>query len=274
VPTFGPYVYLANVNGQGDTYAPTVMGDNLEMLVNANWVSPDPLVHIVSATWDPTNDGGSYDAVATLPTIINVGVPEGDPSLDYDGLFLVFSSERVSGYGGRDLWTSVRASRSDPWMPPTHLDALSTADDESSPSLSPDGNTLFFARGPVGNKNLYMATRTGADSGATWRSPVTLDDLDAPGHLTDYSTFFPDARTIVFSSDRETPGTDHLFLARRPTAQSRFVCIEPLGSPLSDNSVEELSPFVTRDGNKLFYAAREPGATSYEIRQSLVQIAP
>jgi hypothetical protein len=279
VPTFGPPVYLANLNStQGDTYAPTVRGDNQEILVNANWPFYDPLVHIYSATWDPSN-GGSFTGPGAVQ-VIDGEVAEGDPTLDHDGLFLVFSSGRDPGYGARDLWTSVRKTINDTWTLPTNLDVLSTADDESSPSLSPDGNTLFFARGPADGglaTSLYMATRTSADGGAdagAWGPAHPVDELNVPGSMTDYSTLFPDARTIVFSSDRASPGTHHLFLARRRTAQSTFECIQQLGAPLSDTSVEEVSPFVTRDGKTLFYGARESVSASYELRQSLIRIGP
>jgi Tol biopolymer transport system component len=278
VPTFGPPALLADLNStQGDTYAPTVTGDNQELLANANWPFDDPTVHIYSALWDPSN-GGSFTGLGSIP-IINGQMAEGDPTLDSDGLVLVFSSQRDPGYGARDLWTSARKSRGNLWSAPTLLDALSTAEDESSPSLSPDGKTLFFTRGPATSNasSLYMSTRigdAGADAGATWGPPQKVMELDYPGSMTDYSTLFPDERTILFSSDRATPGTHHLFLARRATAGSPFVCIQQLGSPLSDNSVEELSPFVTRDGKKLYYGAREPGATTLELRQSLVRVGP
>jgi Tol biopolymer transport system component len=277
-------VYLTNLNGQGDTYAPTVTGDNQELLANANWTAVDCYTHVNSAKWDPTNSGGSFDGLAPVNALLDIDVHEGHPTVDSAGLFLVFSSERPPGYGARDLWTSVRMTRSDPWMPPTHLDALSTADDETSPSLSADGTTLYFARGPGGSMStltypsIYMSTKivtdAGTDAGVTWGLPQKVAGLDAPGSVTDFSTLFPDARTIVFSSDRATPGTEHLFLARRATVEDAFGCIQQLGSPLSDNSMEETSPFVTRDGKNLYYAVHDPDTGFYELRLSLIKVGP
>ncbi len=66
-----------------------------------------------------------------------------------DGLEIFFSSNRFGGVGGRggggDLWTSTRASTSDPWSPPVNLGSVvNTLNHESGPALSWDGTTLYF----------------------------------------------------------------------------------------------------------------------------------
>jgi Tol biopolymer transport system component len=62
-----------------------------------------------------------------------------------DGLEVIFVSDRTGGLGWWELWTSTRTSTSSPWSTPVHLSALVNSEyDETRPSLSWDGTTLYF----------------------------------------------------------------------------------------------------------------------------------
>ena len=62
-----------------------------------------------------------------------------------DGLEVIFVSDRAGGLGWWELWTSTRPSTSSPWSTPVHLGELvNSAYDETRPSLSWDGTTLYF----------------------------------------------------------------------------------------------------------------------------------
>jgi WD40-like Beta Propeller Repeat len=81
-----------------------------------------------------------------------------------DGLEAFITSNRAGGQGGIDIWTSTRATLSDPWPPaPTNLGfpVNSTADD-GSPWLSKDGTTLYFFStrpGGSGGRDIWYTTR-------------------------------------------------------------------------------------------------------------------
>jgi len=80
-----------------------------------------------------------------------------------DGLEAFITSNRTGGQGGIDIWTSTRATLSDPWPAPTNLGfpVNSTADD-GSPWLSKDGTTLYIfstRTGGEGFRDIWYTTR-------------------------------------------------------------------------------------------------------------------
>jgi Tol biopolymer transport system component len=80
-----------------------------------------------------------------------------------DGLEIFFASDRPGGSGNLDLWTSTRASTSDPWSLPTNLGpTVNSSAREGGPALSFDGTTLYFQSdrpGGLGLLDLWVITR-------------------------------------------------------------------------------------------------------------------
>ena len=80
--------------------------------------------------WDPDNPTADW---------------EFNPEVSRDGRTLVFTSLRPGGFGLGDLYVSHR--HADGWSTPVNLGPLvNTGHDEFHPTLSPDGDTLYFAR--------------------------------------------------------------------------------------------------------------------------------
>jgi hypothetical protein len=78
------------------------------------------------------------------------------PNVTQDGKEMVFNSNRPGGLGGQDIWSSTRASTSDPWSPPVNLGpAVNTAGNETRASLSRDRERLHLGR----DGDIYVATR-------------------------------------------------------------------------------------------------------------------
>ncbi len=81
-----------------------------------------------------------------------------------DGLEIFFDSDRPNGLGKFDLWTSTRASVSDPWSEPTNLGpVVNSGANDMRPSLSWDGTALYFQSnrpGGSGALDLWVTTRT------------------------------------------------------------------------------------------------------------------
>jgi hypothetical protein len=107
-------------------------------------------------------DGESFGAPVPAPGL-NTAANEFRPNLRRDGLEIFFDSNRAGGVGGLDLWTSTRASTSDPWSAPQNLGAnVNSSANELRPSLSWDGTTLYFGStrpGGEGSQDLYVTTR-------------------------------------------------------------------------------------------------------------------
>ena len=120
---------------------------------------------IYMSTLQPDETFGPAVPVAELNSARNDQVP----TIRHDGLEIFFASNRFGGTGGGgggiDLWTSTRASTSDPWSTPVNLGpVVNTLTHDGSPAISWDGTTLYFmsagrtdGTGPF--LDLYMTTR-------------------------------------------------------------------------------------------------------------------
>ena len=123
---------------------------------NTNRAAPAPEVF---DGWDlysarPTATG--WATPTRLPSAINtVENWEFNPMLLPGGRVLVFSSIRDSGYGGPDLYASVRIGRQ--WTPAMNLGpCINSADGEFHPSWSSARGTLSFVRStPETQGDLY-----------------------------------------------------------------------------------------------------------------------
>ena len=97
----------------------------------------------VSDPWGPP---------VNLGATVNSASNEECPFISFDGLSLYFSSFRLPCLGGQyggDLWVTTRATPSDPWGPPVHLDRpVNSKNDEYCPYVSPDGLLLLFSGNP------------------------------------------------------------------------------------------------------------------------------
>lgn len=94
-------------------------------------------------------------------TELNTAASDIQPNVRNDGREVVFASNRNAA-AGQDLWVSRRATVADPWSAPVNLGtAVNTTANETRPSLSWDGTTLYFGRapGPEGSTDIFVTTR-------------------------------------------------------------------------------------------------------------------
>ena len=94
---------------------------------------------------------GEYTQVEKLPHPINTGGRDLGPCIAPDESYLIFASDREAN---QDLYISYR-DEDDSWTEPINLGpSVNSQDSEWNPSLSPDGQYLFFSRStgePTGN---------------------------------------------------------------------------------------------------------------------------
>ncbi|WP_195908611.1 PD40 domain-containing protein [Novosphingobium sp. Gsoil 351] len=156
------------------------------------WDTPERLPDTINSTaqeWSPslfTDDDGNdvlyfsrttgpaggphsiYASVNSRPAQLvgelSIGGDAARPNVRKDGREIVFDSGRASSLGGQDVWTSERASTSDPWSPPQHLGVVSGPGNDTRASLSWDGTFLLVGSvgkpGGEGQADIYVATRS------------------------------------------------------------------------------------------------------------------
>jgi Tol biopolymer transport system component len=140
----------AAVNSDRDDYYPTLTLDGT-MYYSSNRAGSLGQNDIYRAR---RRDGG-WTAPENLGAPVNTSGREYDPFIAPDESYLIFTSERPGGFGGADLYLSVRKPDGS-WGEPRNLGpAINTAESEYTPMLSPDGKYLFFTRGRLGYDDLY-----------------------------------------------------------------------------------------------------------------------
>jgi len=120
----------------------------------------------ISDEWTPIR---SVSRKINLP-----GSWESQPSISADGNSLYFISDRIGGYGGYDIYRSIRNEAGE-WGTPINMGPLinSTAN-EKSPFLHPDGKTLYFSSDGWTGLGGYDIFYTRLDESGSWSKPKNI----------------------------------------------------------------------------------------------------
>ena len=190
---------------------------------------------------------------ATPLTGVNTPANEGAQTLSADGRLLVFTAcDRRDGVGGCDLYYAQL--RDTGWSEPRNLGGpVNTKAWESQPSLSANGNLLFFASrraGGHGKADLYASGRT--PSGG-WTEPINLGPTvnTAADEMAPF--FHADGETLYFMSDGH-PGMGGFDLYLTRVGEDKlWQPPQNLGLPINtpDN---EGALAVALDGRTAYYA--------------------
>ncbi len=193
-----------------------------------------------------------------------------DPTFSADGDTVLLT--RMTEAGDSDLFMASRSG--DAWTQPRSLAELNTIDNELAPSLSADGDRLYFASDRPGGKgglDLWIAVR----EGDRWQLPTPLG-INTRDNETDPHPFIrPDGiEALLFSSDRprqqdagQPPLTDSdLYLAGLDATSPRH--LHELSSIGRD-----AGPAMTSSGDFIYFASdREFGAGGNDLYRARVRL--
>ncbi len=163
-----------------------------------------------------------------------------------------------SGKGGNDFT----------WTPLENLgDAINTPDGwEAQPTLSADGNTLYFATWRNGSQltDIYYSTR---NADGTWSNARAVPGpINSEGH--DKAPFLhQDSETMYFVSDcsvqRPGAGGSDIFYARKD-AEGNWIEPKNIGHPINTEG-NEVGLVVSTDGHLAYYTTRGANTSGYDI---------
>ena len=140
------------------------------------------------------------------PTVVDIaGVDTldivGHPTLSSDESIMYFASERRGGFGGKDIWVTIKGEDGKFGRPFNLGEVINTAGDEMFPFMRND-STLYFSsdgHGGMGGLDIFMTT---IDTAGNWSEPVNLKSpINSTGN--DFSIIFhPTEERGFFASNR------------------------------------------------------------------------
>ncbi|TND06566.1 MAG: tpn50 [Bacteroidetes bacterium] len=153
-----------------------------------------------------TLNGKDWSPPVKITDNVNGKSWEPSASVSPDGNTLYFTSNREGGFGGRDIYRSVKLPNGQ-WSKAINLGpAVNTAFDEDAPSMQADGVTLYFSsngHSTMGGFDIFFSTYS--EEGG-WSAPV---NVGYPVNTTDDDVFYvptADNKHAYYSSFKNSGG--------------------------------------------------------------------
>ena len=180
-------VYLSKINKKGKWSAPIIVAEPINTEDNEGSVFVNKRGTVMYLTqckkekkktlgcgiYVSKRKGKLWEVPQLLQIKVDSNTTIGHPALSEDETILIFSSDLSGGYGGKDLWISVKGKRNT-WSDPVNLGPMvNTPGDEMFPFLHSDGTIYFSSNGHVGIGGLDIY-KTSQDENGAYTLPVNL----------------------------------------------------------------------------------------------------
>lgn len=206
-------------------------------------------------------DSAGWGKTIPLGPPVNSEENEGAQTLSADGRLLMFTAcGRADGTGSCDLYISIHKNGT--WSAPVNMGTpVNTAAWESQPSLSADGETLYFVssrRGGKGKMDIWKASKVSVspDGFPHFGNVSNVSELNTGGN--DMSPFLhADGQTLFFASDG-LPGLGGTDLFRSRLREGLWTAPVNLGYPINTNGNEDGLTVEISGERAWFASARNP----------------
>jgi flagellar motor protein MotB len=255
---FDPVDIGESINSSNDEYWPTLTADE-QILIFTRQTMVDPAGRRVPANlredfYISYFDENGWSKAAPIGPPLGSELNEGAPSVTADGSMIFFTAcNRADGLGSCDIYFARREGKK--WGEPVNIGRpVNSSAWEAQPSISPDGNTLYFSsnrNGGQGRMDIWYSER-GPDG--NWQTPVNLGKtINTAGN--EMSPFIHvDNQTLYFSSDGHTGmGGYDLYLTRRDST-GNWSEPDNLGYPLNTH-FDEIGLIVNARGDKGYFSS-------------------
>jgi len=262
---FKPVNLNDSVNSPADEYISAITADEQTMLLTVRKYQPKNPDKITGEDLCLTENKGSFWTKPKKISLSENSEGEGAACLSPDGQYIYFTScYNEGGYGSCDIYMANR--QGDRWSTPVNLGPnVNSSRWESQPSVSSDGNTLYFASnraGGFGNSDLWMSQR---QSDGSWGKAVNLGNvINTPED--EMSPFIhPDNQTLYFSSRGHTGmGGMDIFVSRKDSLGHWQTPVN-LGYPIN-TAGNEINLIVNAAGNYAYASSDKNGGKGrYDI---------
>ncbi len=270
---FTPLNMGAAVNSTENDYLPAITADE-QTLVYTRLIPKDP-------NGSPTDmRNKSEDFYSCKKTdgkwsnAINIGPPintfgnEGAQCISADGQTLVFTACKEydgypggrKGYGSCDLFIAKKMADGKWGVPENIGKPINTEYWDSQPSMSSDGQTIFFVSnrpGGIGGTDIWKCTKNDAGK---WANLVNLGDSVNSAENEESPYIHPDNKTLYFSSEGwPGMGSKDLYLSRIKK-DGHFSTPMNLGYPIN-TAESERDLIVSANAKTAYFSSERAGGT-------------
>ncbi|CAN5794384.1 OmpA family protein [soil metagenome] len=207
--------------GDGNIYTTQLQGDN--------WMTPQKLTENINSKWH-----------------------EPSACVTPDGNTLYFTSDMPGGFGGSDIYRSVRLPNGE-WSKPTNLGGkINSKYDEDAPAILADGKTLYFASNGERSMGGFDIVFSVYSDETGWCDPI---NVGYPVNSTDDDLFFvptPDDKHAYYSSANAPNGfgdKDICFLTFPEKEETKLTVLEgvitSIYGGIPENTVITVTDVVT-----------------------------
>jgi outer membrane protein OmpA-like peptidoglycan-associated protein/Tol biopolymer transport system component len=211
-----------------------------------------------------TKDKDGNWVTAQAITELNTNSNEGAQSISADGKTIVFTAcDYKDSNGSCDLYISYLVGTN--WSPPKNMGpVVNSISWDSQPSLSANGNQLFFASnrlGGFGGSDIWVSEKSIT---GVWQMPKPMPSPINDAYKSESPFIHPDGKTLYFRSDRKPGfGGFDLFMSRLSPEGIWSTPIN-LGSPINSSN-DEGALIISLDGEFAYYASDKLDKSGSEI---------
>ena len=263
-----------NINTDDPEYLPCLTADDQLILFTRRIKDPNAPEGKQDNIYYTVKDEDQQWKVARSLQGINSTFNEGAASISSNGNTLVFTACAFygdyglgrKGFGSCDLFIS--RLEKDGWSAPENMGKdINTANWESQPSLSADGNTVYFIRAPKKrdkdvNQEIFVSH---IQDDGNWSVAEKLPDVINTPYKEETVLIHPDGHTLYFSSNGH-PGMGGLdiFMSRKDE-NGNWGEVKNLGYPINTAN-DENSLMVSTSGELAYFSSNmEGGYGSFDI---------
>lgn len=259
------------INTDAEEYWPSLNAEGNELIFTRLFTRDPSGSKIKSPQEDfyvSRKDSAGWSNAVPLGPPVNTEENEGAQTISADGRVLIFTGcGRPDGIGSCDLYISVHVNGR--WTVPVNMgEPVNSGAWESQPSLSADGDILYFASSRSGGKgkmDIWKAEKIGVSTdGVPLFGKVTnLSEINTFGN--DLSPFIhPDGKTLYFASDgRPGLGGSDIFMTR--LIDDKWSEPVNLGYPINTNRNEE-GLVVEISGERAWYTTDRNSGKGRDIQ--------
>lgn len=205
---------------------------------------------------------GEWTTPESISRNINTRFNEGTCSISADGRMMIFTAcEGRQGYGSCDLYVTYKIGEE--WSIPNNLGPnINSPQWDSQPSLSADGNTLYFVSnrpGGIGNRDIYVSYRNEAGD---W---TMAQNLGEPINTSsdEVSPFIHANGLTFFFASNGHPGFGGFDLfSSEIDVNNQWGVPKNVGYPIN-TSEDQVSLFIAASGTTAYYANEKKQGNQY-----------